>query len=262
MLDCCGALTTGGGTRRGGIVPEPIAWAGQAEHGPPLRARGTAGAYGLVMDIGVQAPLTPRQNAVRRAQLLTNVTIGYNVVEAVVAVAAGVAAASVSLVGFGLDSTVEVSSAVVVAWRLRQERRAGCMLEYDRKAQHLIAASFGALALWVGYEAIGQLVTREQPQVSTVGIVVAGFSVVLMPVLARAKRKLAPTLGSQAVFSDARQTELCAWLSAVLLTGLVLNATVGWWWADPVAALCIAAIAAREGIDTWRAESLADTCCD
>ena len=197
----------------------------------------------------------------RRARLLTNVTIGYNVAEGVVAVLAGIAAGSVSLVGFGLDSGVEVSTAVVLAWRLRQERRGGCMADYDRRATRLLAACFAALALWVGFEATSQLFTREVPQVSTVGLVVAVLSVLFMPLLARAKRRLAPAVGSQAMVSEARQTQLCAWLSGVLLVGLALNAGPGWWWADPVAALVIAAIAASEARQAWRAESLDDTCC-
>lgn len=217
------------------------------------------------MDTRTVAPPPPpsmtRPAAVRRAQHLTWLTIGYNVAEAGVAILAGIAAGSVSLLGFGLDSTVEVSTGLVLAWRLRQERRGGCMTDYDRRAQRLIAVCFGALAAWVGYEAIGQLAAREEPSVSVPGIVVAGLSVILMPLLARAKRRLAPALGSQAVVSEARQTELCAWLSAVLLVGLVANAALGWWWADPVAALAIAAIAAREGVEAWRAESLDDTCC-
>lgn len=214
------------------------------------------------MDIGLRTPVGTRADAVRRAQRLTTITIGYNVVEAVVAILAGIAAGSLSLVGFGLDSTVEVSSAVVLAWRLRQERRAGCMLPYDKRAQRLIAVSFGALGGWVAFEAVGQLVARSAPEASILGIAVATSSLVLMPALARAKRQLAPALGSQAVASDARQTQLCAWLSAVLLAGLVLNASLGWWWADPVAAIAIATVALREGVQTWRAESLADTCCD
>ncbi|MPZ72205.1 MAG: hypothetical protein GEU74_03090 [Nitriliruptorales bacterium] len=208
----------------------------------------------------MQAPDT-RAAAVQRARLLTNVTIGYNVVEGVVAVLAGIVAGSVSLVGFGLDSAVEVSTAVVLAWRLRQERRGGCMTDYDRRATRMIAVCFVALALWVGFEAVSQLTTREAPRASTVGIVVAVLSVILMPLLARAKRRLAPALGSQAVIREARQTQLCAWLSGVLLVGLALNAGPGWWWADPAAALVIAGAAAWEGRGAWRAESLEDTCC-
>lgn len=213
------------------------------------------------MDTQLLAPPTTRAAAVRRARRLTWATIGYNVGEAFVAILAGIAAGSVSLIGFGLDSTVEVSTGLILAWRLRQERRGGCMTDYDHRAQRLIAACFGALALWVGYEAVTQLVAREEPEVSVPGIIVAALSVVLMPLLARAKRRLAPALGSQAVVSEARQTELCAWLSAVLLVGLALNALFGWWWADPLAALAIAAVAAREGVEAWRAESLEDTCC-
>lgn len=206
-------------------------------------------------------PTRDRSAAVRRARLLTNATIGYNVAEGVVAILAGIAAGSVSLVGFGLDSAVEVSTAIVLAWRLRQERRGGCMSDYDRRATRIIALCFAALAVWVAYEAIGQLTASVAPDTSVVGIVVAGLSVVAMPLLARAKKRLAPALGSQAVMREARQTELCAWLSAVVLAGLALNAALGWWWADPVAALAIAAVAAREGYESWHAESLDDTCC-
>lgn len=213
------------------------------------------------MDTQVRPAAQFREAAVRRARLLTNVTIGYNAVEGVVAVLAGIAASSVSLVGFGLDSAVEVSTALVLAWRLRKERGGGCMTEHDQRAQRLIAVCFAALALWVGYEAIGQLAGRVEPEVSVVGIVVAGVSVILMPALARAKRRLGPAIGSQAMVSESRQTELCAWLSGVVLVGLALNALFGWWWADPVAALAIAGFAAVEARRTWVADSLEDTCC-
>ena len=202
-----------------------------------------------------------RAAAVRKAHVLNRITIGYNAVEGVVAVLAGIAAGSVSLIGFGLDSAVEVSTSLVLAWRLHQERLGGCRADDDRRATRAIALCFAALALWVGYEAVTQLVEREEPSVSTVGIAVAGLSVVLMPLLARAKKRLGPTLGSQAVVSEARQTELCAYLSAVVLVGLGANALLGWWWADPIAALAIAGVAAYEAVGTWRAESLEDTCC-
>lgn len=202
-----------------------------------------------------------RVAAVRRIRLLNNLTIGWNVVEAVVAILAGIAAASVSLVGFGLDSTVEVSTSLVLAWRLRQERRGGCMADYDRRATKAIAWCFGALALWVGYEAVAQLAAAQRPDASAVGIALTSISLIVMPVLARAKRRLGPTLGSQAVVSEARQTELCAWLSGVVLAGLGLNAAFGWWWADPLAALMLASFAAYEAVRTWRADGLEDTCC-
>jgi divalent metal cation (Fe/Co/Zn/Cd) transporter len=189
------------------------------------------------------------------------VTIGYNVVEMVVALAAGVVAGSISLIGFGLDSGVEVSTSLVLAWRLARERQEGCRQADDRRATQLIALCFAALAVWVGYEAVGQLVAQEAPDASPVGMVIAALSLVLMPILARAKRRLGAPLGSQAVISEARQTELCAWLSGVVLIGLAANAWLGWWWADPVAAIGVAVIAGLEGWRSWRAESLEDTCC-
>jgi divalent metal cation (Fe/Co/Zn/Cd) transporter len=202
-----------------------------------------------------------RPAALRRARRLNEVTIGWNVVEGVVAVAAGIAAGSISLIGFGLDSGVEVSTSIVLAWRLARERRGGCTQEDDRRATRLIAACFAVLALWVTVEAVRQLLEREGPDVSVVGMVIAAIALVLGPVLARAKRRLGPILGSQAVVSEARQTELCAWLAGVVLLGLGANALFGWWWADPVAALVVAGFAAVESVRAWQAESLEDTCC-
>jgi divalent metal cation (Fe/Co/Zn/Cd) transporter len=202
-----------------------------------------------------------RDQAVRRARGLNQLTIGYNAVEMVVALAAGMVAGSISLIGFGLDSGVEISTSLVLAWRLARERSAGCRQDDDRRATRLIACCFGALAVWVGYEAVGQLVAREGPEASPVGMVIAALSLVVMPILARAKRRLGAPLGSQAVVSEARQTELCAWLSGVVLVGLAANAALGWWWADPVAALGVAVIAGIEGVRSWRADALEDTCC-
>jgi divalent metal cation (Fe/Co/Zn/Cd) transporter len=207
------------------------------------------------------APGLSRPEAVRRVRLYNNLTIGWNVVEGVVAVAAGIAAGSISLIAFGLDSAVEVSTSLVLAWRLAQERRGGCMTDCDRRATRAIAVCFGVLAVYVTYEALAQLTEQRAPDVSPVGIGIAAASVVVMPLLARAKKRLGPMLGSQAVVSESRQTELCAWLSGVVLLGLGLNATLGWWWADPVAALAVAAFAGYETVRTWRAESLEDTCC-
>ncbi len=211
--------------------------------------------------MSVGSPRLSRPEAVRRVGLYNNLTIGWNVVEGVVAIGAGIVAGSISLIAFGLDSGVEVSTSLVLAWRLAQERRDGCMAGADRRAVRWIAVCFAVLALYVGYEAVDQLADQRAPDVSLVGIVLAAVSVVVMPLLAHAKKRLAPTLGSQAVVSESRQTELCAWLSAVVLIGLGLNATLGWWWADPVAALVLAGFAGYEAIRTWRADSLADTCC-
>lgn len=206
-------------------------------------------------------PPDARQAAVRRSRLLNRVTIGWNVVEGVVAVVAGAVAGSASLVGFGLDSGIEVSAALILAWRLAKEGRQGCMAEFDRRATRLIALSFWALAAYVGFESVGDLLGGRRPESSLVGVVLAALSLAVMPVLARAKRRLAPVLGSQAASSEADQTSLCALLSAVLLVGLGLNAAFGWWWADPVAGLAIAVLAAVEGARTWRADALEDTCC-
>jgi divalent metal cation (Fe/Co/Zn/Cd) transporter len=211
-------------------------------------------------------PLVPspavRAAAVRRGRRLNRLTIGWNAAEGVVAVTAGLAASSVSLVGFGLDSGIEVSAAVILAWRLAQERHQGCTQEADRRATRAIAVSFFALAAYVGVESVRDLLGRAEPEASVPGIVLAGLSLVVMPLLARAKRKVAPVLGSRAAVSEANQTSLCVLLSAVLLVGLATNAALGWWWADPAAGLGIAVLAAVEGVRSWRAESLADTCCD
>jgi divalent metal cation (Fe/Co/Zn/Cd) transporter len=206
-------------------------------------------------------PTMSRPAAVRRVTLLNNLTIAWNVIEGVVAILAGLAAASISLLGYGLDSAVEVSTSIVLAWRLRQEQRGGCMTAYDRRATRLIAVCFAVLAAWVGFEAVRQLAAQEAPDASVPGMVIAGLSLLIMPALARAKKRLGPVLGSQAVVSEARQTELCAYMSGVVLLGLAANAALGWWWADPVAALAIAAVAAYEARRSWLADSLEDTCC-
>ncbi len=205
-------------------------------------------------------PMT-RAEAVTRQKWLVGVTVGWNAVEGVVAVAAGVLAGSVSLIGFGLDSFIEVSAALVLAWRLAQERRSGCKQDADERAQRMIAVSFAALAGYVGVESLRDLLTADRPDESLLGIVMAALSLVVMPALARAKRRMAPLLGSRAAEAEAKQTYVCALMSAALLLGLSANALAGWWWADPLAGLCIAGLAGYEAVNTWRAESLADTCC-
>lgn len=215
--------------------------------------------------VAIRGPDRPsveeRNRALRRARVLNRVTIGWNAVEGLVAVAAGVLAGSVSLVGFGIDSGIEVSAAVILAWRLRRERDGGCMQDADRRATRAIALSLAALAAYVTVEAVRDLAAGATPDVSYAGMAIAGLSLVVMPLLAAAKRRLAPILGSRAVEADAAQTHICAWLSGVLLVGLTANAILGWWWADPAAALGIAALASWEAVRTWRADSLADTCC-
>lgn len=202
-----------------------------------------------------------RAAALARARLLNRLTISWNVVEGMVAITAGVVAGSVSLIGFGIDSGIEVSASIVLFWRLHQERRGGCMAEYDRRAVRLIAVAFAALALYVWVQGVADLATGSRPEASIPGVVMAALSVAVMPFLARAKRALAPALGSQAVNADADQTNLCALLSGVVLAGVGLNALLGWWWADPLAALAIGGLAAGAARRAWAAESLADTCC-
>lgn len=189
----------------------------------------------------------------RRAQLLAGISVGYNVIEAVIAVLAGMAAGSVSLVGFGLDSAVEVSSGLIILWQFRHalpESR-------ERVAMRLMALSFFALAGYVTFESLRALTGGHDPDHSPVGIALAIASLIIMPFLSWAQRRTGKALGSNAVVADSIQTLLCTYLSAVLLIGLVANATMGWSWADPVAALVIAAVAVREGREAWRGEG----CC-
>jgi len=207
-------------------------------------------------------PLPQRGSLVRRAKMLNWATIGWNVIEGVVAIVAGIAAGSIGLIGFGLDSGIEVSAALVLTWRLSQESSADiCFGEADRTAQRAIALSFAALALYVGATAAMGLAGGEQPDASVVGIVMAALSLAVMPVLASAKRGVALELGSRAAEAEADQTNVCAMLSAALLLGLSANAVLGWWWADGSAALVIAAASAFMAVKTWNAESLEDTCC-
>lgn len=189
----------------------------------------------------------------RRAQLLAATSVAYNVLEAVVAISAGVVAGSVALVGFGLDSAVEVSSGLIILWQFRHrlpETR-------ERQALRMLAVSFLALAAYVSFESGRVLLTGTDPEASPVGIALACASLLVMPFLSWAQRRTGRALGSNAVFADGTQTLLCTYLSAVLLVGLVLNATLGWSWADPVAGLVIAAVAVREGTEAWRG----DGCC-
>jgi divalent metal cation (Fe/Co/Zn/Cd) transporter len=213
------------------------------------------------VQLAPRAPGSDRTAAVRKARWLNAGTIGWNAIEGIVAVSAGLVAGSVSLVGFGFDSAIEVSAALVLTWRLHQERKGGCMQTSDRRATRAIAVSFLVLAGYVGVESIRDLLSATRPASSAVGIVMAALSLAVMPFLARAKRALAPALGSAAAVADAKQTNLCALLSAILLVGLGANAALGWWWADPLAGAGIAALALLEARRTWTAESLEDTCC-
>jgi divalent metal cation (Fe/Co/Zn/Cd) transporter len=209
-----------------------------------------------VSGIGPPAAAAPaRRGALqRRARWLAWATIGYNTLEGVVAIAAGAAAGSLALVSFGLDSAVEVASAAALAWQFG----GGDPQARERRTLRLIGLSFFALAAYVGVQALRELLGGAAPRPSVVGIVLAAVSLVVMPALVVAKRRTGRALGSASVLADSTQTLLCAGLSAVLLVGLVLNATVGWGWADPLAALVIAGLAVREGWQAWQGEACDD----
>jgi divalent metal cation (Fe/Co/Zn/Cd) transporter len=200
----------------------------------------------------IEAPTAGRRQLLgKRAQLLAGASVSYNLIEAAVSIAAGVVAGSVALVGFGLDSLVEVSSGVVILWQFRHripETREG-------QALRLIAFSFFALAAYVTVESVRNLLGGGEVAPSPLGIVIASASLIVMPFLSWAQRRTGRELGSGSVVADSKQTLLCTYLSAVLLAGLVLNATLGWGWADPLAGLVIAGVAAREGLQAWRGES-------
>lgn len=202
-------------------------------------------------------PPAERAPLVRRARLLARIGLAWHVAEAAVALAAGMVAGSIALVGFGADSLIEAAAGVVVLWLMAGERSASSRAE--RRAQQMIAASFVVLAVYVGAEAARDLVASHRPDVSWVGIGLSAVTLVTMPPLAAAKRRVGERLGSSATASESRQTLLCAYLSAGLLVGLLANAVAGWWWADPVVALAIGAFAAREAREAWRGESCG--CC-
>jgi divalent metal cation (Fe/Co/Zn/Cd) transporter len=190
---------------------------------------------------------------VRRVRLLVAATITYNVIEAVVALVAGARASSTALVGFGLDSVIEVSSALAVAWQFSAadpQRR-------ERVALRVIAGSFLALATYVTVESVRALAGGHQAEHSSVGLVLAAVSLAVMPALSAVQRRAGRQLGSASAVADSKQTLLCTYLSAVLLVGLAANSMLGWWWADPAAGLVIAAVALREGWQAWRG----DGCC-
>lgn len=201
------------------------------------------------------AAVTPDRQAVLRGRirLLVAATITYNVIEAVVALAAGTIASSVALIGFGLDSVIEVSSAAAVAWQFT----ASDPKRRERVALRVIAWSFFALAAYVAVEAVRGLLGAGEAERSPVGIVLVAVSVLVMPFLSFAQRRAGRELGSATAVADSQQTLLCTYLSAAVLVGLVLNAALGWWWADPVAGLVLAVLAVREGRNAWRG----DLCC-
>ncbi len=196
-----------------------------------------------------------RRANTRAGRRLEYFTLGWNLAEAAVAISAGILAGSISLIGFGADSLIESLSGAILLWRLQthaDEKREGLALK-------LVGCSFFVLALYVMGDALWSLFRHEEPEKSIVGIVLALVSLVIMPLLARAKRRVAARLNSRALHADSRQTDICAYLSAILLVGLLLNALLGWWWADSVAALLMGPMIAREGLAALRSEKC-DAC--
>ena len=226
---------------------------------PGLLQLTTAAARGELGVLGPRPALAVEERArlEQRVRLLAWAGNGWHLVEFAVALGAGIAAGSVALVGFGLDSLIEVAAAGVVIWLFSGGR--GSSHAAERRAQQLIAASYGLLVAYISVEAARDLIGAHHPAVSWVGIGLAAFTVPTMPLLACAKRQVGQALNSSATVSEAGQNMICAYLSVGLLIGLLLNALAGWWWADPVAALAIAALAAKEGREVWRGESC--DCC-
>jgi hypothetical protein len=207
------------------------------------------------------APVTlARRELVRRGQALTYTTLALNTLEASVALVAGLAVGSVALLGFAVDSLIELAAGVTALWRLAADFDAARRARVERTSLRIIGACFLALAVYVTYEAGRSLVLRERPTQSFPGIALAVLSLVTMPLLARAKRRVAVGMSSGALAADAQQTALCGYLSAILLGGLVLNAALGWWWADPLAALCMVPIITKEGLEGVRGHPSCDGC--
>lgn len=206
-------------------------------------------------------PIPDRSSLAHRGRRLEYFTIAWNVLEGSVAIAAGLVAGSISLLGFGIDSFIEVISGATLLWRMSVDAEAKRRETNERIALRLVGLCFLGLAAYVAYEAIGDLNQRNASKHSIVGIILACFSLVIMPLLSRAKRRVGGALASAAMEADAKQAEFCAYLSAILLGGLILNAMFGLWWADPVAALVMVPFIANEGVEGMRGE-VCRTCQD
>ena len=209
-------------------------------------------------EVSRDAQSAKRIALVQRGLLLNWATIAYNVVEAVVAIGSGVVAGSVALLGFGLDSVIEVTASGAAQWRLRADLEPERRARVERATLRIIGWSFLALAAWVVYDSVDALAGREPPERSLVGLVLLALSAIVMPILARAKRRVARAMTSRALEAEATQTSLCAYLSVIALAGVAMNALLGWWWADPVAALAMVPIIAKEGVEGVRAREHCD----
>ncbi|PYU46355.1 MAG: hypothetical protein DMG54_03555 [Acidobacteria bacterium] len=207
-----------------------------------------------------ETAILKRTAVVRRGRRLEHFTIAWNAMEGLVAVVAGAIAGSISLVGFGMDSFIEVTSGSVLLWRMSVDAQVQRRELNERRALRIVGVCFLVLAAYITYESVLELWSRRAPEHSIPGIVLACVSLVVMPLLSRAKRKVGRALGSAAMHADARQTEFCTYLSAILLVGLLLNAFFGLWWADPVAAFIMVPIIAKEGIEGLQGKAC-DECC-
>ena len=203
-----------------------------------------------------------RRQLVRRGEKLEYFTIAWNSLEALVSIVAGVIAGSVSLVGFGLDSLIEVTSGAALLWRLHHDLNSSRREDVERKTLRIVGVCFVALALYIAYDSAASLIRHDAPERSLPGIIIAALSLCVMPLLAKAKRRVANGIGSAAMHADSRQTDFCTYLSVILLGGLLLNAILSWWWADPVAGLVMVPIIAKEGVDGLRAKACCGGACE
>jgi divalent metal cation (Fe/Co/Zn/Cd) transporter len=210
------------------------------------------------MTTGMSGMIADRATLLQRGRRLEYFTVGWNSLEGLVSVGLGVLAGSIALVGFGIDSFIETSSGLILLWRLQTRRDAEDAERAEVRALQLVGASLILLAAYILYDSTTALIAGERPEESIPGILLAALSLVVMPILAREKRKVAASLNSRALQADSFQTDVCMYLSAILLGGLALNATLGWWWADPLAALGMVPLIVREGREALRGERCGD----
>jgi divalent metal cation (Fe/Co/Zn/Cd) transporter len=201
-----------------------------------------------------------RQAVAERGKRLEYFTIAWNSLEGLVALIAGALAGSISLIGFGIDSIIEVTSGATLLWRMTVDAEERTREQNERRSLRIVGTCFVALSAYIGYESLADLISTKAPEHSIPGIILAYVSLVVMPILSRAKKRVGRELSSAAMTADAKQTDFCVYLSAILLAGLLLNATLGWWWADPAAALIMVPLIAKEGVDAVKGKACCDSC--